>query len=84
MDGYPATVRLIGSLCIGVGKGNHMGGSGWEVFMYTFYVNGKEGRSEKEGRLLDYLRDELGLTAVKEGCSEGACGPARFWWMGKR
>ena len=43
-----------------------MGGSGWEVFMYTFYVNGKECRTEKEGRLLDYLRDELGLTAVKE------------------
>lgn len=42
--------------------------------MYTFYVNGKECTSEKDGRLLDYLRDELRLTAVKEGCSEGACG----------
>ena len=66
MDGYPETTKLIGSLCIGVGKGDHIDGSGWEGFMYTFYVNGKECGSEKEGRLLDYLRDELGLTAVKK------------------
>ena len=61
-----------------------MGGSGWEVFMYTFYVNGKECRTEKEGRLLDYLRDELGLTAVKEGCSEGACGTCTVLVDGKK
>lgn len=52
--------------------------------MYTFYVNGKECRSEKEGRLLDYLRDELGLTAVKEGCSEGACGTCTVLVDGKK
>ena len=52
--------------------------------MYTFYVNGKECRTEKEGRLLDYLRDELGLTAVKEGCSEGACGTCTVLVDGKK
>ena len=39
-------------------------------------VNGE--RIEKETdpgkRLLDFLRDDLGLTGVKEGCSEGECG----------
>ncbi len=25
-------------------------------------------------RLIDFLRDELGVTSVKEGCSEGECG----------
>jgi len=29
---------------------------------------------EKNQKLLRYLRDTLGLTSVKDGCSEGACG----------
>ncbi len=37
--------------------------------MFTFKVNGKECQSSRDGRLIDYLRDELRLTAVKEGCS---------------
>ena len=42
----------------------------------SFTVNGK-GRSVSVypmQRLLDVLRDELGLTGTKEGCGEGECG----------
>ena len=42
--------------------------------MATFYVNGKEVTARKNQSLLRFLRDELKLTSVKDGCSEGACG----------
>ena len=42
--------------------------------MSTFFVNGKEVTAAKKQKLLRYLRDELRLTSVKDGCSEGACG----------
>ena len=41
---------------------------------YTFTVNGVSRTTHKEEPLLSYLRDELRLTSVKDGCSEGACG----------
>ena len=41
---------------------------------YTFTVNGVSRTTHKEEPLLRYLRDELRLTSVKDGCSEGACG----------
>jgi aerobic-type carbon monoxide dehydrogenase small subunit (CoxS/CutS family) len=39
-------------------------------------VNGKEVHADVPDRLLlsDFLRDDLGLTALKVGCGEGACG----------
>jgi aerobic-type carbon monoxide dehydrogenase small subunit (CoxS/CutS family) len=39
-------------------------------------VNGKQVRTSIPDRLLltDFLRDHLGLTALKVGCGEGACG----------
>ena len=40
--------------------------------MYKITVNGQIHEIEHDGRLIDYLRDELRLTSVKEGCSEGA------------
>ena len=42
--------------------------------MATFYINGAEVTVAKKKKLLRYLRDELHLTSVKDGCSEGACG----------
>lgn len=41
-----------------------------------FIVNDKEEVIEVDprDRLLDILRNKLGLTSVKEGCSEGECG----------
>ena len=42
--------------------------------MYTFTVNGKTVSTEKKQSLLRFLRDELHLNSVKDGCSQGACG----------
>ena len=41
-----------------------------------FTVNGKEAASKQPAmtRLLDVLREELGLHGTKEGCGEGECG----------
>ena len=42
--------------------------------MAQFYINGAPVTVENNQKLLRYLRDELHLTSVKDGCSEGACG----------
>ena len=42
--------------------------------MARFTVNGQTVAVEKNQKLLRFLRDELHLTGVKDGCSEGACG----------
>ena len=43
---------------------------------FAFTVNGEPVEVEATGtrRLLDVLRDDLGLTGTKEGCGEGECG----------
>ncbi len=42
--------------------------------MYRFKINGNEFLVEDDKNLLDYIRDELDITSLKNGCKEGACG----------
>ncbi|MCD8382395.1 MAG: selenium-dependent xanthine dehydrogenase [Clostridiales bacterium] len=42
--------------------------------MFTVNVNGRDYQSPVDKKLLRFLRDDLHLTAAKDGCSEGACG----------
>ena len=51
--------------------------------MATFTVNGKTVATEKKQKLIRFLRDELRLTSVKDGCSEGACGTCTVLVDGK-
>lgn len=50
---------------------------------YTLTINGTCRVVEHDKRLIDYLRDDLGLTSVKDGCSEGACGTCSIIADGK-
>jgi selenium-dependent molybdenum hydroxylase 1 len=51
--------------------------------MTTFTVNGRQVEAATNQKLLRFLRDELGLTSVKDGCSEGACGTCHVLIDGK-
>ena len=51
--------------------------------MSTLQVNGRAVETSKDMNLLDFLRDELNLTSVKNGCSEGACGACMVLIDGK-
>ena len=42
--------------------------------IYRFTVNGVPRETTEDKPLLRYLRDDLHLYSVKDGCSEGACG----------
>lgn len=41
---------------------------------HTFTVNGQTVSTTEKKPLLRFLRDDLHLTSVKDGCSQGACG----------
>lgn len=49
----------------------------------TFTVNKKKITTDKDKKLLRFLRDDLHLTSVKDGCSEGACGACTIIIDGK-
>lgn len=51
--------------------------------MYTLNVNGKEVTCSEDKKLLRFLRDDLKLHSVKDGCSEGACGTCHVIIDGK-
>ena len=51
--------------------------------MITVRVNGKKYEVEKDKKLMRFLRDDLHLTSVKDGCSQGACGTCTVLVDGK-
>ena len=50
---------------------------------FSFIVNGKTIVTTEDVNLLDFLRDDLGLISVKDGCKEGACGTCTILVDGK-
>jgi xanthine dehydrogenase YagT iron-sulfur-binding subunit len=52
----------------------------------SFTVNGEHRRVTVENRtsLLDWLREQAGLTGAKKGCNEGACGACTVLIDGRR
>ena len=52
--------------------------------MYTVNINGKDYESAHDKKLLRFLRDDLNLTATKDGCSEGVCGTCTVLVDGKK
>ncbi|MDF2570058.1 MAG: selenium-dependent molybdenum hydroxylase 1 [Sporomusa sp.] len=51
--------------------------------MFTVTVNGHPYQTTEDIILLDYLRDELRLNSVKNGCGEGTCGACMVLVDGK-
>ncbi len=51
--------------------------------MIEIKVNGVTHQVETDKKLMRYLRDDLHLTSVKDGCSEGACGTCTIIIDGK-
>ena len=51
--------------------------------MIKVLVNGKTYEVEKDKKLMRFLRDDLHLTSVKDGCSQGACGTCTVLVDGK-
>jgi len=52
--------------------------------MITFYVNGKKIETNSQKKLLPFLRDDLRLTSVKDGCSEAHVELVPYWWTARK
>ena len=50
-----------------------------------FNLNGKDVTvsADPNKRLVDFLREDMGMTSVKEGCGEGECGACTIIYNGK-
>ena len=51
--------------------------------MAVFTVNGKPAQGRDDKKLLDFLREDLRLSAAKNGCGSGACGACTVLLDGK-
>lgn len=51
--------------------------------MANFQVNGRDVSCGKDVNLLEFLREDLSITSVKNGCSEGVCGACMVLLDGK-
>lgn len=51
--------------------------------MYQFLINRQPITMEEDLNLLEYMRDSLDITSVKNGCMEGACGACMVLLDGK-
>lgn len=56
---------------------------GKEINMFTVHVNGMDHDCPQDKKLMRFLRDDLRLTSVKDGCSQGACGTCTVLVDGK-
>ncbi len=51
--------------------------------MSTLQINGQEITTTRDMNLLEFLREEMNITSVKNGCSEGVCGACMVLVDGK-
>ncbi|MFR0018710.1 MAG: selenium-dependent xanthine dehydrogenase [Paraclostridium sp.] len=42
--------------------------------MFEFTLNGETVQAKENKKLLEFLREDMNITSVKNGCAEGACG----------
>lgn len=56
-----------------------------EQITINFNLNGKDVSvtADPNKRLVDFLREDMGMTSVKEGCGEGECGACTIIYNGK-